>query len=202
MDNSTENTDRTAGFHERYLSYTYIQIKEILENHKDYQEPAVTAAVQIAIERRLINSEQDLFAPEFQSATPHGVKIFPVITNSYYYKKTVASIFRVLFIVGIMPLIFGLMKYAEGKITMTITALIVGSVWLLLTFFLLRTKRIQIIFLQLILLVLTISSIAYSLIVQEVFHRVDMAILIIGFFISLYLLLYLKKLIQTKPDDL
>lgn len=202
MRKSNENTGKTMSFQERYSDYSDNQIMEILKNHKDYKESAVSAAVQIAIERQLIHSEQDLMAPEFQSVTPVGVKIFPVITNSYYYKKTVASIFRVLFIVGIMPLIFGLMKYAEGKITMTINALIIGSVWLLMTYFLQRTKRILILVLQLNMLILTSIGIGYSLVNQEVFHRVDMAILIIGFFISLYLLLYLKKLIQTKPNDL
>ena len=202
MDNSTENTDRTTVFHERYLSYTDIQIKQILKNHKDYQEPAVAAAVQIAIERQLINSEQDLFAPEFQLATPHGVKVFPVITNPYYYKKIVASIFRVLFIVGLIPLIFGVIKYAEGKINITIPAIVISSVWIVLTFLLLRTKKIQILILQFVILLFAILSIAYSLIIQEVFHRVDMFMLVIGSLITIYMMLYLKKLIQTKPDDL
>ena len=189
-------------FQERYSDYSDNQIMEILKKNKDYKESAVSAAVQIAIERQLIHSEQDLMAPEFQSVTPGGVKIFPVITNPYHYKKTVASIFRVLFIVGFMPLIFGVMKYAEGKINITVFALIIGSVWLLLTYFLLRTKRILILVLQTNMLILTSIGIGYTLINQEVFHRVDMVMLVIGSLITIYLMLYLKKLIQSNPGDL
>jgi len=202
MGNSNENTGKTMSFQERYSGYSDNHIMDILKNHKDYKESAVSAAVQIAIERQLIHSEQDLMAPEFQSVTPDRVKVFPVITNSFHYKKIVSSIFRVLFIVGFIPLIFGIMKYAEGKINITIPAIVVSLVWILLTFLLMRTKRILILILQFILLIFTISSIAYYLIIQEVFRRVDMAILVIGSLITIYMLLYLKKLIQTEPDDL
>ena len=202
MDKSIDDTDVIESFKNRYSSYTDVQIKVILKNHKDYQESAVAAAIQIAIERQLIHSEQDLMAPEFQSVTTEGVKVFPVITNPYYYKKIVASIFRVLFIVGLIPLIFGVMKYAEGKINMTIPSIIVSSVWMLLTFLLWRTKRILILILQFVVLLFTIFSIAYSLINQEVFHKVDAIMLVIGSLITIYMMLYLKKLIQTKPDDL
>jgi hypothetical protein len=202
MGNSNENTGKTMSFQERYSGYSDNHIMEILKNHKDYKESAVSAAVQIAIERQLIHSEQDLIAPEFQSVTPSGVKLFPVISNPYHYKKTVASIFRVLFMVGLIPLIFGIMKYAEGKINMTIPALVVSLGWMLLSFLLLRTKRILILIIQFIILIFTISSIAYYLIIQEVFPKIDMVMLAIGSLITIYLILYLKKLIQTKPDDL
>ena len=202
MENSTENTDASSVFKEKYSAYSDDRIKEILKNHKDYRQPAVNAAVQIAIERQLIHSEQDLMAPEFQSVIPQGVSVFPVITNSYYYKRIVSSIFRVLFILGIIPIIFGVMKYADGKINLSVFALIIGSVWLLLTYLLLRTRRILILVLQMNMLILTIIGIGYSLIKQEVFHRTDFVMLVIGSMVSLYLMLYLKKLIQTKPDEL
>lgn len=202
MDNSTENTDASSVFRNKYSDYSDDRIKEILKNHKDYQPPAVSAAVQIAIERELIHSEQDLMAPEFQSAIPHGVSVFPVITNSYYYKRIVSSIFRVLFILGIIPIVFGIMKYADGKINLSVFALILGSVWLLLTYLLLRTRRILILLLQMNMFFLTIIAIGNSLINQEVFHRTDFVMLVIGSVVSLYLMGYLKKLIETKPEEI
>jgi CHASE2 domain-containing sensor protein len=94
------------------------------------------------------------------------------------------------------------MKYADDKINLSVFALIIGSVWILLTYFLLRTKKILILVLQINILILTIIGIGYSLIKQEVFHRIDFVMLVIGSLVSLYLIFYLKKLIQTKPDDL
>ncbi|HEX7584413.1 MAG TPA: hypothetical protein VF373_06965 [Prolixibacteraceae bacterium] len=202
MDNSTQNAGGTMSFQERYSGYSDNQILEILKNHKNYQEAAVSAAVQIAIERQLIHSEQDLMAPEYQSGKPEGSKAFPEITNPYHYQKVVSSIFRILFIVGIIPIAFGIIKYAGGQINMAFPSISAGLIWMLLTFWLLKTRKIAIVLSQIVLLAMVIFGTGYLLITPKIFHLVDLVILIIGSFITLYLLLYLKKLIQTKPEDL
>jgi len=200
MNNSDQNADGPLGFYERYSGLSDRQIKEILKNHKNYREPAVTAAVKIAIERGLIHSDQDLLAPEYQSKPSAGLSIFPEITDAYQYKKVVASIFRVLYFVSLLPIIYGVLKYAEGQLYMTFAGVILGLVWLILTYLFFKTERIMVATIQIILLIFVLFGIGFYIIDQETLQVTDLVILVSGTLITLYLLLFLKKLIQTKPD--
>jgi hypothetical protein len=202
MNNSDKNTDGAISFYERYSTFSDNQIKEILKNHKNYQELAVAAAVKIAIERELIHSEQDLLAPEYQLDRTTGFSMFPEITNAYQYKKVVSSIFRVLFILSFLPIVFGVMKYAEGQLNMTFLGLGIGIIWLILTYTLYKTKKPIIVFIQVLVIIFVFLGLCYRLLFQEVFHLMDMVMLLIGTILPFYFLLYLKKLLQTKPDSL
>ena len=202
MNNSDKNTDGTIGFYERYSTFSDNQIKEILRNHKNYQGLAVVAAVKIAIEREIIHSEQDLLAPEYQLDRTSGFSMFPEISDAYQYKKMVASIFRVLFFLSVIPIVFGVMKYAEGQLNMAFLGLGAGFTWLILTYILFKTKKLLVVSLQVLMIVFVFCGLCYRLLFQEVFHTMDMVMLIIGTVLPFYFLLCLKKLIQTKPDPL
>ena len=200
--NNSDLDINPIGFYERYAGFTDQQIKEILKNHKNYQQAAVTAAVKIAIERKLIHTEQDLMAPEYQ-ITPSGSRtLFPPIPIAHHYKKLVASIFRVLFIASFIPIIFGIMKYAEGQLNMTYMGVGLGLTWLVLTFVLLKTKKLIFLFGQVILLILVSIIIGYRLFSQKYIETTDVVVWVTGTLLLLYFLFYLKKLIQTKPDEL
>ena len=200
--NNSDLDINPIGFYERYAGFTDQQIKEILKNHKNYQQAAVTAAVKIAIERKLIHTEQDLMAPEYQ-ITPSGSRtFFPPIPIAHHYKKLVASIFRVLFIASFIPIIFGIMKYAEGQLNMTYMGVGLGLTWLILTFILLKTKKLIFLFGQVVLLILVSIIIGYRLFSQKYIETTDVVVWVTGTLLLLYFLFYLKKLIQTKPDEL
>ncbi len=201
MNNSDMDTDVPISFYERYSGFSDSQIKEILRNHKNYQEAAVTAAVKIAIERELIHTEQDLMAPEYQATPSVGLTLFPEITNAYQYKKVVASIFRVLFFLSLIPVIFGVMNYAEGQINMTYIGVGIGLIWLILTFLLFKTEKVIVAAIQIVLLLLALFGVGYRLLILETIQITDLVILVSGTLISLYLLLFLKKLLQSKPDQ-
>ena len=202
MNNSNQESEGPISFYERYTDFSDQQIKEVLKNHKNYQELAVSAAVKIAIERELIHSEQDLMAPEYQSKTSEGLTLFPEIHIYHPYKKLVASIFRILFLSSLIPIIFGVLKYAEGQLNMTFLGVGLGLTWLILTFILFKTHKLIVLFIQIILLILVSSALGYRLFSQQIFQVTDMVVLLIGTMLLLYFLLYLKKLIQTKPDQL
>jgi hypothetical protein len=200
MNNSDPDAAGPITYYDRYSTFSDSQIKEILKNHKNYQETAVTAAVKIAIERGLINSEQDLLAPEYQYQPTFGFSVFPRITNDYQYKKVVASIFRVLFFLSFLPIIFGAIKYAEGQLNMTYVGVGLGLIWLILSFLLLKTKNVMILVSQIILLILVFFGVGYRLFIQETFNVLDLLMLIVGTLLPIYFLLYLKTLNQTKPE--
>ncbi|MBA4410435.1 MAG: hypothetical protein Q8S54_16660 [Bacteroidota bacterium] len=196
MDNSEQERTTKMNLYERYSNYTDDQILEILRKHKDYQEVAVDVAVKIAVERHLINSEQDLLAPEFQNYKTSGFTFFPEISSEFHRKRLVGSIFRFLYLLSLLPLTYGILNYAKGEIDQTLLGVGIGLIWFSLSIFLSKTRKFFI-FIPLFILLFAVSVITgYGIFKKEDFQFMDMIILVVGTLLPLYLLLYLKKLIH------
>lgn len=195
------NTPEKMNFYEHYTNFTDAQILEILKSHKDYQEVAAGAAVKIAIERQLIHSEQDLLAPEFQKSRSFGFTIFPEITNDYQRHKLIGSLFRFMYIITFLPIIYGFLKYGEGQFDQTYLGVGVGIIWLLLCILLKKTKKLFILIPLFALLILVSLSISLKLFNHETFRIMDLAMLIIGMLLTVYLLIFLIKMLQIKPEN-
>lgn len=200
MKKSDPEVAKPINFYDKYSAYSDSQIKEILKNHKDYQELAVAAAIKIGIERGLIHSEQDLLSSEYQNKTSFGFSFFPLIKDDYQRKKVVTSIFRVLFLLSLIPVIFGTMKYTEGQLNMTYIGVGLGLLWLLLTYLLLKTNNVLILISLIVILVGVLIGLSYRILMHEIFHAYDFIVLASGTLLPIYFLLYLKKLNQTKSE--
>jgi hypothetical protein len=186
-------------YYERYTNYTDEQLLEILKKRKDYQESAVDAAVKIAIERQLIYSEQDLFSHEFQNNKLDRSMLFPEISNDFQRQKLVGSILRFLYIMSFLPLVFGFLKYAEGQYSLTAIGVGVGVIWFLLSFLLAKTKK-TVVFIPLFILLFSISLyFGIAILSSSSIKIMDLVMLIIGLLLPTYLMMLLRKLIQTKP---
>jgi len=187
-------------FYEKYTSHTDAQILAILKNHKDYQNEAVDAAVRIGLERKLINSDQDLLLPEFQNVKSGGNKFIPEISSAYQRKKLSGSIFRFLYVMSFLPVVFGFLKYAEGQVYLTFIGIGLGLLWFLLSFILNKTQK-TVLFIPLFLLLFSIvAAVASKIIATNPFRFMDMVMLLIGTLLPVYLLFILKKMMQTKPE--
>ncbi len=201
MSNFDQENSNTNKFHERYANYTDAQILEILKNQKDYQENARNAAVKIAIERQLIHSEQDLLSPEFQNSRSTKPRLFPEINTAYHHQKLVDSIFRFLYVLSFLPIVYGVLKYFERIIDQTIWGICIGVIWLLLVFLLKRIQKpIVLVPLFGILILLGVLS-SFKIVANHPIRILDVVILILGMILPAYLLIYLKKLIQNKPEN-
>lgn len=201
MSNFDQENSNTNKFHERYANYTDAQILEILKNQKDYQENARSAAVNIAIERLLIHSEQDLLSPEFQNSRSTKLSLFPEINTAYHHQRLVNSIFRFLYVLSFLPVVYGVLKYSEGNIDQTIWGICIGVVWLLMVILLKRTQKTVVLApLFGILILLGVSS-SFKIAANHPIRILDLVILIIGMILPAYLLIYVKKLIQNKPEN-
>jgi hypothetical protein len=188
-------------YHERYAEFTDDQILDILRHHKDYQEAAVEVAVKIAIERQLINSEQDLFSLEFQNIRSTGSRLFPEIPNDFHRQKLIGSIFRFLYMMSFLPLVFGFLKYAEGQLYLTFIGVGSALIWFLLSYLLSKTHK-QVMFIPIFLLLFTVSfGTGWHLISNTTFHLLDFVMLFIGTLLPVYLLLLLRKLIHPKTES-
>jgi len=195
MDNSDQETTDKMNLYERYSSYTDSQILEILNRHKDYQEAAVDLAVKIAIERQLINSGQDLLAPEFQNRKSSGFNLFPEISSGYHRERLIGSIFRFLYLVSLLPLAYGILNYAKGEMLQTLLGVGIGLIWFLFGLLLDKTRKL-VVFVPLFVLLFSVSLIiGIKIFEKEPLLLLDFAMLLIGTLLPFYLLMYLKKLI-------
>jgi len=202
MRNSDQKNTGTIHFYERYSNYTDNQILEILRNQKGYQEGARNAAVKIAIERKLIHSEQDLMSPEFQKAKNTSLTLFPKMTSFYHHQRLLGSIFRFLYVLSFLPVVYGFLKYAEGFVDQTILGLCVGVVWFLLIFLLKKTEKPVILLPLFGILIFVGISIAFKIAASHPIRIFDFVVLFIGLLLTVYFLILLMKLMQNKPENI
>lgn len=198
---NTDSNSRTsfAAFIERYSKLSDDQLLDILKNQKDYQENARNAAVKIAIERQLINSENDLFSSEFQYTNESKMAVFPTVENEVQAKSLNGSIFRVLFILSVIPLIYASLKFAGGMVNQAILSGIAGIMWISGIFLLKKTRNALYLIPLFGLLVLVASYTALQIIELKPVKIADVFVLILGTLLVAYFLFYAKLLIKKQP---
>ena len=169
------------------------EIINILKKRKLYQKEAVGIAIQEAIRRGLIHSEQDLFAPEFE--TPKIEKsFFPQIENKTAQEKLVKSIARSLLIVGLIPAAWGIIKIIMGNYLEGIILTLGGILWFYFSMLVLKqySKRLlQSLFLLLLMAVFYVIKL-FLLLPSFVFMDVFIPVILISFIA--YGLLFLHRL--------
>lgn len=202
MGKSDQVNSGTVNFYERYSNFTDDQILEILKNQKDYQENARAAAVKIAVERQLIYSESDLLSPEFQNSRSTRLTFFPKISNAYHHQRLLGSAFRFLYVLSFLPVIYGFLKYAEGYIDQTIIGLSVGIVWFLLILLLKKTEKPIILAPLFAILIFVGVAVGFKIAANHPIRILDFVILFVGIAFSAYFLIYVKTLMQSKPQSI
>lgn len=199
MSNKNElNTD--INFKEKYKNLNNNEIREILKQRNLYQQAAVEAAIQEAISRGIINSEQDLFSEEYKIDTNSNMLFFPNIQDKTRRDKIIGSLGRTNYIIGLFPLIFAFIKYAEGNISHMVAFAMVGIFWMGLNFQLLKSKKVGYSSSMLILVFLSIAYTAYMFSQLKTIQVMDVFVALILFTIPIYCILYLRKLMQTEKN--
>ncbi|HZL09709.1 MAG TPA: hypothetical protein VFC65_06910 [Prolixibacteraceae bacterium] len=201
MNNSDQEHFGMMKFYRQYTNHTDDQILEILRNHKDYQEDAVDAAVKIAVERQLIHSEQDLLSPEFQKRKIYKFALFPEINNAYQQQRLTGSIFRFLYVMSFLPIIYGFLKYGKGELNQTYLGVGIGLIWFLLCILLRKTRKPFILALLFVFLILVLGAIGMNVFTPDNFRVLDLVMWIIGLLLPLYMLIYLKRLLEDKSEN-
>ncbi len=183
-------------FYERYSGYSDSQIMEILKNKLNYQEEAVDAAVKIAIERGLIHSEQDLLSAEYRNSDKQKFSFFPPVSNDYHRQRLIASMFRFLYVLVLIPLIYGVLSYAKGQQPQMVIGLLIGIIGLAVVRFYSKTRQKiywYVLFAELILVAVMSGMRLFS---QEVFVWQDIAVYLVATLLPAYILLYVRKLVR------
>ncbi|QGY46818.1 hypothetical protein GM418_25120 [Maribellus comscasis] len=177
--------------------YSDEEILEILKKRNHYQPDAARLAINEALKRNLINTEDDLLQMEYR-VKPLKKSFFPEIDDDTQKKKISRSISRGLFIAGIIPLIFGLIKINEGQQTEGGIVIVVGILWMALAAQTIREVKPGTLRLFLIFLVIAAVYIFRIFLKLKSFIFMDLFIVATIYGLTIYGLLYLMKLHATK----
>lgn len=180
-------------FKEKYSGYSDQEIKSILKNRDHYQPAAARAAVEEAIKRGIIFSEQDLFAEEYKSQ-PLRFSLFPVPEKDHSRHKLRNSLLRIVLFVGLIPMIHGMIIFRSIDANEEIMLILSGLIWMAFTGLLYKTR--QNIFLY-ILFVIAFISLFYT--VNHIINLrdprfMDYLIPVVVYLLVFYFLTYLRVL--------
>ncbi len=106
-------TKKHPDFREKIANCNDDELKLILRRRKYYQPEASAFAIEEAIRRGLINSENELSSEDFRQEDL-GFRFFPPIQNPKIQTRVRRSIARSLVIAGIIPVVYGFMEMNRG----------------------------------------------------------------------------------------
>ncbi len=139
-------------------------ILDVLKKRDYYQSWAVEAALDEAIKRELIHSEEDLLSPEFR-VEPLKPSLFPKIDRESNRARIRRSLGRSFLITGVLPLILGFTQINEGQKAEGTALLVFGISWIFVSSWIIRQMNRLALF---VLSGLTLVSVFY---VQNLFQE-------------------------------
>lgn len=184
----------------RICSLNDIDLRKLLSLKDLYQNEAVKIAIQEAIKRGIIVSEDDLNLPEFNSAKKTIKSIFPKLNNELQLKKVFSSIVRILLIISIFPILLGSLKLVEHQTQYGFGLLMFGVAWLSLNLYLQKSRNHQVPIGLIVIFLLGISFVFFNQVRFYSFQIIDLVIWGLCIFVILYLLVYLKVLLSSKEN--
>ncbi len=194
--NTPKDIDTGIDYQEKYRQLSDGELRELLKNRKNYQPKAASAAIQEAIRRGILQSEQDLFAEEYCSQENHSRFLFPHIEKPEQKAKTLNSLYRIFYVAGIIPLVFAGMNYRNNQ-AIAIASVVVGLSWMYLTFRLSKTKKRLFLSLMQIMFYVVIGFATHSVFSQINSTIMDFAVLIIASLVSIYCLLFARSILKS-----
>lgn len=173
--------------------YSDDEIIRILKKRKHYQKEAAELAIEEAIKRKLIHSEQDLFSDSFKDE-PLSSSMFPSIMREETKNRIRKSIARGLILLGSLPTVWGVLNISEGTIPEGILLIFLGTSWIYASAKLMRTISLPMVN---VLFIILFASVIYNV---KLFFEIknpgamDFVIPIVLSALVAYGLLFLRKL--------
>ena len=197
LEKSKKNANK-SDFKDLIPGYSDDEIIKILKMRNHYQPEAAAFALEEAIKRGIIDSEQNLLAEEFR-VKPLSSTFFPVIENEVQREKISKSIIRGLIISGAIPGILGIIRFFNGNLAESLLPVAGSIIWLVLSVMLLREIKHSIIRTLLVIVLISIIYIVKNLIAKDFLTVMDFFIPIVLYALIVYGLVFLKKINCPKP---
>jgi len=170
------------------------EIVYILKRRHYYLEEAKKMAIDEAVKRGIINSEQDLFSDEY-NVKPVKFSLFPKIEDAENRIKITKSIARVLIISGVLPAVWGIIRLNFGALTEGIVLIVFGATWIFYSAkVMLRFKKTQVWILIVLLLFSSLYFIKIVLLRKGIFVFMDFFIPAVLYLLIVYGLIFLYKI--------
>ncbi len=195
MQEKSKTETNNSDLQEIFNKHTDEQILEILKKREQYQPEAVDVAVKEAISRKLIHSEQDLFSPEF-SPEPLKRKLIPEIHREKNKNRIRKSLGRSLLIAGVLPLIFGFVRYNSGQLFEGIGILVFGLTWMFLSAQIIRKGSKSVIHLLLGIAFASLIYVGYLFADSKSVIFMDVFIIAVLYLLVFYGLFFVRKLVE------
>lgn len=180
-------------FHKDIPQCSDEQLIEILKLRDHYQDAAAKLAIEEAIKRGIISSEQDLFAEEYRVKDIH-TSLFPEIKNEENKTKIRRSISRSLVLLGILPTIFGFVQINKGVEFEGGGLVILGAVWILISAQLGKRFQLQAIYTLFALAFIGLVYVYLKLSLAKNIAYFDYFLPAVLFMLLIYALLFLRKI--------
>jgi hypothetical protein len=193
MTDKSNGKTNTAEFKQIIAAYSDEEIRNVLKKRKLYEKNAADFAIQEAIRRGIIYSEQDLFAKEYKHE-PDKFSLFPAIENPKALAKFKKSLTRSLLILGAIPMVFGAIKIFETQSLEGTLILVFGAAWSFLSYKLMQKTDKMLVVLLFVLLILALAYIVKLMISAHSLTTIDVLVSVIGVGFVLYGIGYLWKL--------
>ncbi len=183
-----------SDYSEKYQQLSDEKLKDILINREQYQPQAAQAAIHEAIRRKLIHSEQDLFSPDYQPEHRKSSLFFPNIYKEEQKLKLKASLHRILYIIGLLPLSQAWQSFRQHEQGLSILFAVFSAIWLLLVF--LHSKNNKNIYQSALGLMLTVATgfTIYRFSESISIYWIDILITSVSCIIPLYVLFFIRNL--------
>jgi len=176
---------------DRYRHYSNEELEAILENSSDYQDVAVEAAREVALERGI------------DVSTIHPVKhaqtnrFFPGVKSPDRIEKLIKSIQRLFYFVAIIPLITATLSFTDGYPSLALVYGGIGVVWAVLSFLAVRRRRHQMVILMFLLIGFVLVLRYMTAGIPDGMRWVDWLVGGAGIFTLVYLMLFFQFLIRN-----
>lgn len=192
----TSDIPTNIDYAEKYKTINDQQLTDILIHRDQYQPQAAQAAIGEAIRRGILNSEQDLFSPEFNAPKKAKAYFFPVIHREEQKSRIRAGLHRLLYIIALLPIIQAGKSYLQQQWTELTLFASVALLWIMLNFLLARQKN----FITWIsMLLISVMATAYTLrllLTSGFFQWIDGLVAFTAFFFVFYALFFIRNLNQ------
>ena len=185
---------------ERIRSLSDDDLVELLKMRDHYQSEAVAIAIEDALNRGIIFSEQDLEMPKFQPDQSHSRSLFPHLNKEHQFQKVFTSLIRVLYLIAILPMLFGVLKLVEYELPFGISLLVLGLAWVFLCIWLQKNKNSQIPWMLAGIFSIGVGVVFYNQTIVSTLNLTDHFVIGLAVILVFYILTYLQVLTNRRKD--
>lgn len=141
MNKSIGTNRKGISFEEQFLDISDQEIVNILKMRKHYQPEAAQAAINEALKRGIIHSEDDLLGEEFRPQGLGRSSVFPIGNTEAQNRAILNSLCRIMYGIALIPLIMTYYQFDNGKMVGAALHLAAAFAVVAVTYRLNRTKR-------------------------------------------------------------